>query len=404
MTEQTDQNSADYQAVMPTYGRIDLAFVRGEGSYLFTEAGQAYLDCATGIAVNALGHGHPALLAALHEQTDLLWHTSNLYRIPQQEKLAGRLARAAGLEQVFFCNSGAEANEAAVKMARRFHYRQQQPERVEILCAGGAFHGRTLAMLAATDRPAFREGFGPMPGGFAHVPFGNLNALRAALGPQTAAIMLEPVQGEGGAIAAPPGYLEGVAEAAREFGTLLIADEVQTGMGRTGYLFAFQAAGIQPDLVVLAKGLGGGFPVGAVIARAEIGEAMGPGSHGSTFGGNPLATAVANALMSEVEKEPFLKQVRARSAQLHDGLDRLAERYPDLVAGRRGMGLLAGLQLADSLPVAELNNRLRARQVLCVPAAENVLRMLPPLTISEEEINQLLSLLGTCLADGPKED
>ncbi len=404
MTAQTDQHNEDAQAVMPTYGRIDLAFMRGEGSYLFTEQGEAYLDCATGIAVNALGHGHPALLAALHEQTDLLWHTSNLYRIPGQEKLAGRLARSAGLEQVFFCNSGAEANEAAVKMARRFHYRQQQPERVEILCAGGAFHGRTLAMLAATDRPAFREGFGPMPEGFSHVPFGNLNALRSALGPQTAAIMLEPIQGEGGAVAAPPGYLEGVAEAAREFGVLLIADEVQSGMGRTGYLFAFQAAGIQPDMAVLAKGLGGGFPVGAVIARAAIGEAMGPGSHGSTFGGNPLAVAVGNALLDVVEQPDFLALVRQRAAQLHDGLDRLAGRYRDLVAGRRGMGLLAGLQLADSLPVAELNSRLRAHRVLCVPAAENVLRMLPPLTVSAAEIDQLLSALEACLAAGPKEE
>lgn len=380
---------------MPTYGRLDLAFVRGEGSYLFTEQGEAYLDCATGIAVNALGHGHPALLAALHEQTDLLWHTSNLYRIPQQEKLAGRLARATGLEQVFFCNSGAEANEAAVKMARRFHYRQQQPERVEILCAGGAFHGRTLAMLAATDRPAFREGFGPMPGGFAHVPFGNLNALRAALGPQTAAIMLEPVQGEGGAIAAPPGYLEGVAEAAREFGTLLIADEVQTGMGRSGYLFAYQAAGIQPDLVVLAKGLGGGFPVGAVIARAAIGEAMGPGSHGSTFGGNPLAMAAANAVLDGLEAPGFLDDVCRRAEILDDGLNQLHSRFPDHIIETRGQGFLRGLKLSDALVAADVNGALRAHNLLCVPAGENVLRLLPPLTITESEIDFALKAIQT---------
>ena len=393
MTAQTDQHSSDAQAVMPTYGRLDLAFVRGEGSYLFTEQEEAYLDCATGIAVNALGHGHPALLAALHKQTDLLWHTSNLYRIPQQEKLAGRLARAAGLEQVFFCNSGAEANEAAVKMARRFHYRQQQPERVEILCAGGAFHGRTLAMLAATDRPAFREGFGPMPGGFAHVPFGNLNALRAALGQQTAAIMLEPVQGEGGAIAAPPGYLEGVAEAAREFGTLLIADEVQTGMGRTGYLFAFQAAGIQPDLVVLAKGLGGGFPVGAVIARAEIGEAMGPGSHGSTFGGNPLAMAVANAVLDGLEEDGFLADVQRRAAILDEKLAKLAADYPGQILERRGIGFLRGLKLADRITVGDMTASLRQKQLLVVPAGENVLRFLPPLTITEDEIEQVYHIM-----------
>lgn len=390
--------SDNQQAVMPTYGRIDLAFVRGEGSYLFTDDGTSYLDCATGIAVNALGHGHPALLAALHHQADLLWHTSNLYRIPGQEKLAGRLAAAAGLDQVFFCNSGAEANEAAVKMARRYHYRRNQPDRIEILCAGGAFHGRTLAMLAATDRPVFREGFGPMPVGFSHVPFGNLNALRDALGPQTAAIMLEPVQGEGGAIAAPAGYLEGVAAAAREFGALLIADEVQTGMGRTGHLFAFEPSSVQPDLVVLAKGLGGGFPIGAVIARKEIGEAMGPGSHGSTFGGNPLAVAVGNALLDVVDQPEFLAGVRQRASQLHDGLAGLVARYPDLVAQKRGMGLLAGLQLTDRLAVATLNNELRARQILCVPAGDNTLRMLPPLTISRDEIDQLLAGLDSCLS------
>ncbi len=268
------------------------------------------------------------MLAALHEQADKLWHTSNLYRIDEQEKLAYRLATPACLDHVFFCNSGVEANEAAVKMARRYQYRQGFENRYKILCAGGAFHGRTLAMLAATDKPLFREGFGPMPEGFVHVPFGNLNHLRDAMDEDVAAIMVEPVQGEGGAIAAPEGYLEGIKKAADDFGALVIADEVQTGMGRTGYLFAYQKAAIQPDLVVLAKGLGGGFPVGGVIARKEIGEAMGPGSHGSTFGGNPLAMAVANAVLDGLEEDGFLEDVRRRAAVLATKLNKLASDYP----------------------------------------------------------------------------
>ena len=310
MTQEMDVRQA---AVMPTYGRADITFVRGKGSWLYTQDDTAYLDCASGIAVNTFGHGDPRLLAALHEQADKLWHTSNLYRIGEQEKLACRLATHAGLDHAFFCNSGVEANEAAVKMARRYQYRQGFEKRYKILCAGGAFHGRTLAMLAATDKPLFREGFGPMPEGFAHVPFGNLNHLRDVMDEDVAAIMVEPVQGEGGAIAAPEGYLVGIKKAADDFGALVIADEVQTGMGRTGYLFAYQKAGIQPDLVVLAKGLGGGFPVGGVIARKQIGEAMGPGSHGSTFGGNPLAMAVANAVLDGLEEDGFLEDVqRAR--------------------------------------------------------------------------------------------
>ncbi len=380
-------------AVMPTYGRADLSFVRGKGSWLYTKDGTAYLDCATGIAVNIFGHGDKRLLTALHEQADLLWHTSNLYRIPQQEKLALRLARHACLDQVFFCNSGAEANEAAVKMARRFHYRNGQPDRWRILCAGNAFHGRTLAMLAATDKPLFREGFGPMPEGFDHVPFGNLNHLRDAMNDDIAAIMVEPVQGEGGAVAAPGGYLEGLRAAADDFGALVIADEVQTGMGRTGCLFAYQQSGIQPDLVVLAKGLGGGFPVGAVIARKDIGTAMGPGSHGSTFGGNPLAMAVANAVLDGLEAEGFLDTVQMRARLLDDHLQQLAARYPGMIEGLRGCGLLRGLRLADPLPVADITAELRGLQLLCVPAADNVLRLLPPLTVTTQEIEQASTIL-----------
>ena len=392
MTQEMEVRQA---AVMPTYGRADITFVRGKGSWLYTQDDTAYLDCASGIAVNTFGHGDPRLLAALHEQADKLWHTSNLYRIGEQEKLAYRLATHAGLDHAFFCNSGVEANEAAVKMARRYQYRQGFEKRYKILCAGGAFHGRTLAMLAATDKPLFREGFGPMPEGFVHVPFGNLNHLRDAMDEDVAAIMVEPVQGEGGAIAAPDGYLAGIKKAADDFGALVIADEVQTGMGRTGYLFAYQKAGIQPDLVVLAKGLGGGFPVGGVIARKEIGEAMGPGSHGSTFGGNPLAMAVANAVLDGLEEGGFLEDVRRRAAMLATKLNKLASDYPDQIKERRGDGFLCGLQLADDIAVGDMTAALQEKHLLAVPAGENVLRLLPPLNITDAEIEHAYMVLDS---------
>ena len=381
-----DQSAYSDSAVMPTYGRANLSFVRGQGSWLYTADDKAYLDCATGIAVNIFGHNDPRLTAALHHQADKLWHTSNLYRIPEQERLATRLAGHARLDHVFFCNSGAEANEAAVKMARRFKNRSSGEGCYKILCSGGSFHGRTLAMLAATDKPLFRDGFGPMPLGFEHVPFGNLNSLRDALSDDVAAIMVEPVQGEGGANAAPEGYMQGIRAAADEYGCLLIADEVQSGMGRTGHLFAYQAADIQPDLVVLAKGLGGGFPIGAVIARRDIGEAMGPGSHGSTFGGNPLAMAVANAVLDGLEEDGFLAAVRERIAKLDDYLTKLQYAWPEKIIELRGVGLLRGLRLGDDIAVSEATRVLRDRYLHCVPAADNVLRLLPPLTISEDEL------------------
>ena len=394
-----DQSAYSDSAVMPTYGRANLSFVRGQGSWLYTSDDKAYLDCATGIAVNIFGHNDPRLTAALHQQADKLWHTSNLYRIPEQERLATRLAGHARLDHVFFCNSGAEANEAAVKMARRFKNRTSGEGCYKILCAGGSFHGRTLAMLAATDKPLFRDGFGPMPLGFEHVPFGNLNSLRDALSDDVAAIMVEPVQGEGGANAAPEGYMQGVRAAADEYGCLLIADEVQCGMGRTGHLFAYQAADIQPDLVVLAKGLGGGFPVGAVIARRDIGEAMGPGSHGSTFGGNPLAMAVANAVLDGLEEDGFLAAVRERIASLDGYLTQLKHAWPEKIIELRGAGLLRGLRLGDDIAVGEVTRALRDRYLLCVPAADNVLRLLPPLTIREDELAIAQSALEHCFSE-----
>lgn len=389
-----DQNfQADQSAVMPTYGRADLWFERGEGSYLYDYDGHAYLDCASGIAVNNLGHNHPHLVAALHAQIDKLWHVSNLYRIEGQERLAARLAAATKLDHVFFCNSGAEANEGAVKMARRYHHAKGDQKRHVILCAGGAFHGRTLGMLAATDRPVFREGFGPLASGFIHAPFGNLNALRDQLSEEVAAIFIEPVQGEGGAKAAPEGYLEGLEAAAREFGALVIADEIQSGMGRTGSLFAYQQSGIAPDIVATAKGLGGGFPMGAIIARQEIGEAMGPGSHGTTFGGNPLAVAAGNAVLDVMDEEGFFERLGHRITQLDDGLIEIAAAHSEKITELRGLGFLRGIRLNDAYQAGTLNGLLRDHHLLAVPAADNVLRLLPPLTISQDELADVLAIL-----------
>ena len=385
-------------AVMKTYGRADLAFVRGEGSWLVTEGGDRYLDCASGIAVNTLGHSHPALIAALRDQAGKLWHTSNLYRIPGQERVADRLAELTGLDQVYFCNSGAEANESAVKIARRAAYESGQPERSTILCATGSFHGRTLGMLAATDKAANRTGFGPMPDGFDHVPFGNLNALRDSLGDHVAAVMIEPVQGEGGARDAHDDYLRGVRAAADEFGALVIADEVQSGIGRTGTLFAYQTSGIKPDIIAMAKGLGGGFPVGAVIASAAVGNAMTPGTHGSTFAGNPLAMAVAEVILDEVTAPGFLEDVRRRAAIMRDMLAEVATRHPQTIVEIRGRGFLCGVRLAETMPAGDLVAALRELKVLTVPAGENTVRFLPPLIISAEEIGLAVTRFETALA------
>ena len=385
-------------AVMKTYGRADLSFVRGDGCWLITDDGDRYLDCASGIAVNTLGHSHPRLIEALRDQAGKLWHTSNLYRIPGQERVAEKLVSLTGLDQVYFCNSGAEANESAVKMARRAAYENGQPDRTTILCATGSFHGRTLGMLAATDKAANRTGFGPMPDGFEHVPFGNLNELRAALGAHVAAVMIEPVQGEGGARDAQDDYLRGVREAADEFGTLVIADEVQSGIGRTGTLFAYQTSGIKPDIIAMAKGLGGGFPVGAVIASEAVGNAMTPGTHGSTFAGNPLAMAVAEVILDEVTAPGFLEDVRRRADVMRGLLADVAARYPDAIAEIRGRGFLCGVRLADSVPAGDLVVALRELKILTVPAGENTVRFLPPLIICEDEIGLAVKSFDTALA------
>ena len=386
-------------SVMGNYGRIEIAFDHGEGSWLVTTEGTRYLDCASGIAVNTLGHSHPELVKAVQSQAGKLWHVSNLYRIPEQEALAETLTRLSGLDKAFFCNSGAEATEGAVKMARRAMHHRGESDRNVILCAEGAFHGRTIAMLAATDRPVFREGFGPMPEGFDHFPFGNMNALRDMLvadaetgSPKIAAIMVESVQGEGGAKPLPPRFMEDLRALTTEFGCYLIADEVQIGVGRSGHIFSFEPSGITPDIVAMAKGLSGGIPVGAVLAINEVADAMTPGSHGSTFGGNPIAMAAGLAVMSVLEAEGFMDDVRHRAHKLIESIDSLAEKYKGLFT-RRGGGFLQGMVFKEEIPALDIVKALREHFVLSVPASENTVRLLPPLTITEEEIDHLTNVL-----------
>ena len=325
--------------VMPTYARADLAFERGEGAYLFTGDGCRYLVFAAGVAVKALGHCHPRLVKALTEQASKVWHTSNLYRVSGQEKVAAKLVERTFADTVFFCNSGAEAMECSIKMARRYHYVAGNPERYRVICAEGAFHGRTLATVAAGGQKKHMEGFAPVVEGFDHVPFGNLNAMRAAITKETAAILVEPVQGEGGIVPGDPDYLRRLRATADEFGLLLIFDEVQTGMGRTGALFAHQPIGVTPDIMGIAKGLGGGFPVGACLATGQAARGMTAGTHGSTFGGNPLAMAAANAVLDVILAKGFLEHVQATADHLWKLLRGLVQKHPKVFTEVRGKGL-----------------------------------------------------------------
>ncbi|MBT6882165.1 MAG: aspartate aminotransferase family protein, partial [Flavobacterium sp.] len=377
-------------SIMTTYGRIDIAFTHGKGSFLFSEDGNRFLDYASGIAVNAFGHCHPKLVEALTEQANKLWHTSNLYRIPEQEVVAEKLVANSCAERVFFCNSGAEATEGAVKVARRYAWANGEKDRTEILCATGAFHGRTLAMLAANDRPLFREGFGPSAQGFTHVEWGNIESLKKLIGKHVAAILVEPVQGEGGARKAPDGYLKSLKDIALENGSLLISDEVQIGMGRSGTLFAYQQEEIEPDIIALAKGLGGGFPVGAVMAKAEVGDAMVPGTHGSTFGGNPLAMRSANAVLDLLLEDGFLQSLRDTIRYFDNKMDELIlndKNNFSVIVRKKGSGMLRGFELNENYTAADFGNIAREKGLLLVGAAENTIRLLPPLNTSKEEIN-----------------
>jgi acetylornithine/N-succinyldiaminopimelate aminotransferase len=385
------------EPVLPTYARQPLSFEKGEGVWLETKDGERYLDFAGGIAVTVAGHGHPHLIEALKAQADKLWHTSNLYRIEGQERLAERLVAATFADTVFFTNSGAEALEGAIKMARRYHYGQGAPERWRLITFEGAFHGRTLATISAAGQEKLLKGFGPPVEGFDHVPFGDLDAVRAAIGPETAGILLEPIQGEGGIRAFSNEQLRELRQIADDAGILLIFDEVQCGMGRTGKLFAYEWSGIAPDIMAAAKGIGGGFPLGAILASEKAAGAMTAGSHGTTYGGNPLAMAVGNAVLDIVLADGFLEHVRQVASQMRQGLEGLKDAHPDLIEEVRGAGLMLGLKLRRSEPAA-LIDALRAEHMLAVGAGDNVVRLLPPLVISEDEISEALARLDKACA------
>src|SRR5437773_50757 len=362
--------------LLPTYARVELAFERGEGAWLVATNGERYLDFTSGVAVNALGHAHPHLIAAIGEQAQKLWHVSNLYRIPEAERLAERLCRASFADVAFFANSGAEAMECAIKMARKYQSARGKPERFRIITFEGAFHGRTLATLAAGGQKKYLDGFGPVVEGFDQMPFGDLAATRRAIGPATAAILIEPVMGEGGVRVVAPEFLRALRQLCEDNGLLLIFDEVQTGIGRTGDLFAYQHTGVVPDIMALAKALGGGFPLGTCLATAEAANGMTAGTHGSTFGGNPLAMAAGNAVLDVVLAPGFLEKVRRTAILFKQRLAELKDRHPGVIAEVRGEGLLLGLRLVT--PNTELVDELRAEKLLTAAAGDNVVRLLPP--------------------------
>jgi acetylornithine/N-succinyldiaminopimelate aminotransferase len=383
--------------LLPVYQRADVAFERGEGSWLYDREGRRWLDMTSGIAVTALGHAHPHLVRTVQEQAQKLWHVSNIVRIPELERLADRLVAATFADTCFVCNSGAEALECAIKMARRHFHEAGQPERHRIVTFEGAFHGRTMATVSAAGGKKLVDGFAPLLPGFDIVPFGDHEAFQAAIGPQTAAVLIEPIQGEGGIRVVPDQCLRGIRELCDERGILLILDEVQTGMGRTGTLFYHEQVGIAPDIMASAKALGGGFPIGACLATARAASGMTAGTHGSTYGGNPLACAVANAVLDVMLGEGFMERVRERGEQLRAGLERLRAEHPSAIAEVRGRGLLVGLRV--EAPNAEFVARLRDRGVHAVGASDNVVRLLPPLTVSEEEIDLGLEAVGAVCRD-----
>ena len=378
-------------ALMPTYNRADLAFERGEGAWLYTADGRRMLDFGAGIATSSLGHGHKHLVDAIAEQAGRVMHTSNLYRVPQAERLAARLVAATFADSVFFCNSGAEANEGMVKMMRKAMAESGKPERFRVICFDGAFHGRTLAMLAATGNKKYLAGFGPVVEGFDHVPFNNMNALRDAIGPETAGILIEPVQGEGGIRPASLDYLRDLRAACDEFGILMGLDEVQCGMGRTGKLFAHEWAGIEPDVMSAAKGIAGGFPMGAILAKESVAKYLKAGTHGTTFGGNPLACAAANAVLDVILAPGFLEDVQRKGEILWEKLEAVVAEYPSVVSEVRGAGLILGLKA--EVPNSELQDAMLAEGLLAVAAGDNVVRLVPPLVITDADIDDAVAMI-----------
>ncbi len=382
--------------VLPSYARTDLAFERGEGVYLYTADGARYLDMGGGIAVNGLGHAHPALVAALKAQAEKLWHTSNLYRIPEQERLAARLVAATFADTAFFCNSGAEAVECAIKMARIYHYANGNPERYRLITQEGAFHGRTLATIAAGGNEKHLKGFGPEVDGFDHVPFGDLAAIKAAIGPHTAGVLLEPVRGEGGIRALPAVFLKELRALCDAQGILLLLDEVQSGMGRTGKLFAHEWAGVAPDIMAIAKAIGGGFPLGVCLATEAAAKGMTAGTHGSTFGGNPLACAVGNAVLDVVLADGFLEQVAHKGLRLKQQLAMLRDRHPAIIEEIYGEGLMIGIKC--KVTNTDLVNGLLAEKLLTVGAGDNQIRLLPAMNIEDAQISEAIAAIDTACA------
>ncbi|MCM2455981.1 aspartate aminotransferase family protein [Rhizobium sp. CG4] len=377
---------AEAAPLFDTFSRAPLRFERGEGVWLITESGERYLDFAAGVAVNSLGHAHPHLVEAIKAQAEKVWHLSNLYEIPGQEKLAKRLTDATFADKAFFTNSGAEALECAIKTARRYHYSKGHPEKFRIVTFEGAFHGRTLATIAAGGQAKYLEGFGPKVEGFDQVPFGDLEALKAVITSETAALLIEPVQGEGGIRIVPPEFMRTLRDLCDEHGLLLILDEVQTGVGRTGKLFGYEWTGVTPDIMAVAKGIGGGFPLGACLATAEAASGMTAGTHGTTYGGNPLAMAVGNAVLDIVLADGFLDHVRDITLIFRQGLASLQDRFPDVIEEIRGEGLLLGIK--PKMPSSELLHAMRTEHVLGVPAGDNVIRLLPPLVVTADEARE----------------
>jgi acetylornithine/N-succinyldiaminopimelate aminotransferase len=402
MTKSAGSSSIGQPHLLPVFARADLAFERGEGAWLVGTDGERYLDFTSGVAVNALGHCHPHLIAALQEQATKLWHMSNLFKSPDGERLAARLCEQSFADFVFFCNSGAEAMECALKMTRHYHFSKGRPERTRIVTFDGAFHGRTLGTLAATGAAKYLEGYGTPLEGFDQVALGDLEAVRQAVGPNTAGILIEPLQGEGGVRAPPHAFFRSLRELCDANDILLVFDEVQTGMGRTGDLFAYKRLGVTPDIMSLAKALGGGFPIGACLATAEAAEGMAPGSHGSTFGGNPLAVAAANAVLDVMLKPGFFEHAQKMSLLLKQKLASVIDRHPQVLADVRGEGLLIGLKAV--VPSGDLVSALREQKLLTVGAGENVVRFLPPLIVTESEIEESVTRLErACVAlSGPQ--
>ena len=383
--------------LLPTYSRAKVAFERGEGPYLFATDGRRYLDFGAGIAVNAFGHAHPHLVAALTAQAAKLWHTSNLYQVPGQQRLAERLVEATFADTVFFGNSGAEALECAIKMTRKFQSSRGEPQRFRIITFEGAFHGRTLATIAAGGQKKYLDGFGPKVDGFDQVPFGDLTAVKRAIGPETAGILIEPIQGEGGVRPASREFMRELRALCDEHGLLLVLDEVQSGMGRTGKLFAHELSGVTPDIMAIAKALGGGFPVGACLATERAASGMTAGTHGSTFGGNPLAMAVGNAVLDLALAPEFLEHVNGVANYLKQQLGMIADKHREVIEEVRGEGLLLGLKC--KVPNTEFADALRERGMLVVGAGDNVVRLVPPLIITQEHVREAIGILNdACLS------